>query len=80
MNKYTVKAFYRTMPIMAQINLRHNKQAVKQQKQQQPLPAAEVKTCSCPKAVRSSGTCPMVAQRLQTNTIYQATVTKVTLA
>ena len=59
------------MPNMAQIISRHNSKAVRQQ---QPLAAAEVKTCSCPKAVRDSKSCPL---GLKENTIYQATVTQV---
>ena len=62
------------MPNMAQIISRHNSKAVRQQ---QPLAAAEVKTCSCPKAVRDSKTCPLGGQCLKENTIYQATVTQV---
>ena len=58
---------------MAQIISRHNSKAVRQQ---QPLAAAEVKTCSCPKAVRDSNACPLGGQCLKTNTIYQATVTE----
>ena len=74
LNRHTVKVSYRTMPNMAQIVSRHN---IKTVKQLQPPTAAEAKTCSCPKAVRSSGSCPMRGQCLLTNTIYQATVTQV---
>ena len=61
------------MPNMAQIISRHNSKAGRQQ---QPLAAAEVKTCSCPKAVRDSKTCPLGGQCLKDNTVYQATVTQ----
>ena len=37
----------------------------------------EAKTCSCPKDVRDSASCPLGRQCLLTNTIYQATVTEV---
>ena len=59
---------------MAQIISRHNAQIVKKQ---QPVTAAQTKTCSCPKAVRDSDSCPLGGQCLLTNTIYQATVTQV---
>ena len=62
------------MPNMAQIITRHNKQILKQQ---QPKTAEKVRTCSCPRAVRETSSCPMAGQCLLTNTIYQATVTQV---
>ena len=74
LNRHTLKISYRTMPNMAQIISRHNSKTVRQQ---QPLAAAEVKTCSCPKAVRDSQACPLGGQCLKENTIYQATVTQV---
>ena len=74
LNRHTLKISYRTMPNMAQIISRHNAQIVKKQ---QPVTAAQTKTCSCPKAVRDSDSCPLGGQCLLTNTIYQATVTQV---
>ena len=74
LNRHTLKISYRTMPNMAQIISRHNAQIVKKQ---QPVTAAQAKTCSCPKAVRDSNSCPLGGQCLLTNTIYQATVTQV---
>ena len=71
LNRHTVKISYRTMSNMAQIISRHNIRTVKQH---QPLTAPPVKTCSCPRAVRESKSCPMAGQCLLENTIYQATV------
>ena len=62
------------MPNMAQIILKHNSKTVRQQ---QAPTAAKAKTCSCPRAVRESKTCPLGGQCLKQNTIYQATVTQV---
>ena len=47
-------------------------------RKQQPLADPPVRTCSCPKAVRDSNTCPLEAKCLLENTVYQATVTQVT--
>ena len=58
------------MPNMAQIISKHNSKTVSQTQ-------AKAKTCSCPKAVRESQTCPLGGQCLKENTIYQATVTQV---
>ena len=74
LNRHTLKISYRTMPNMAQIISRHNAQILKKQ---QPVTAAQAKTCSCPKAVRDSDSCPLGGQCLLSNTIYQATVTQV---
>ena len=73
LNRHTVKISYRTLPNMAQILSRHNSQTVRKK---EALTAPEVKTCSCPKAVRDSKSCPMDGQCLLENTIYQATVTQ----
>ena len=62
------------MPNMAQIVSRHNNQLLKQLEPKTPEVA---RTCSCPKAVRDSASCPLGGQCLLTNTIYQATVTEV---
>ena len=62
------------MPNMARVVTKHNSFI---QRKLQPAPEAEAKTCSCPKAVRESGSCPLGGQCLLTNTIYQATVTEV---
>ena len=56
---------------MAQAISRHNSRTMRQHKL---LTAAEAKTCSCPKAVRNSKTCPLEGQCLKENTVYQATV------
>ena len=72
-NRHTVKISYRTMPNMANVISRHNTHTVKQQ---QPPTQEEARTCSCSKAVKDSGTCPMAGQCLLDNIIYQATVTR----
>ena len=56
---------------MTQIVSRHNSRTLRQH---QSKTAEPVKTCSCPKAVRDSNSCPMAGQCLLENTIYQATV------
>jgi hypothetical protein len=74
LNRHTLKVSYRTMPNMAQVVSKHNSLI---QRQQLPSTAAQAKVCSCPKAVRDSGSCPLGGQCLARNTIYQATVTEV---
>ena len=56
---------------MAQIVSGHNNRTLRQH---QSKTAEPVKTCSCPKAVRDSNSCPMAGHCLLENTIYQATV------
>ena len=63
------------MANMSQIIARHNSQVARKQ---QPLAASQARTCSCPKAVRDSNTCPLDGKCLLENTIYQAKVTQVT--
>ena len=63
------------MPNMSQILARHNSQVTRKQ---QPLADPPVRTCSCPKAVRDSNTCPLEGKCLLENTVYQATVSQVT--
>ena len=73
LNRHTVKLSYRTMPNMATIISRHNSKLLKQL---QPKTDDQARTCSCPRAVRDSGSCPMRGQCLLKNTIYQATITE----
>ena len=62
------------MPNMARVISKHNSFI---QRKLQPVSEAQTKMCSCPKAVRSSSSCPLGGQCLAKNTIYQATVTEV---
>ena len=74
LNRHTLKVSYRTMPNMARVISKHNSFI---QRKLQPVSEAQTKMCSCPKAVRSSSSCPLGGQCLFTNTIHQATVTEV---
>ena len=58
---------------MATIISRHNSKLLKQL---QPKTDDQARTCSCPRAARDSGSCPMRGQCLLNNTIYQANVTE----
>ena len=74
LNRHTVKLSYRTMPNMAALVSRHNSKLLKKLQPQTP---DQAKTCSCPKATRDKGSCPMGGQCLLNNTIYLAAVTQV---
>ena len=73
LNRHTVNLSYRTMPNMATIISRHNSKLLKHL---QPKTDDDARTCSCPRALRDSASCPMRGQCLLNNTIYQATVTE----
>ena len=73
LSRHTINISYRTMRNMANVISRHNLQTLKQQ---QALTEPEARTCSCSKAVRDSGACPMAGKCLLSNVIYQATVTR----
>ncbi len=69
-NRHTLKLSYSCMPNMKTIISSHNKKLLSQ-KTQTPAPTQQPKTCNC----RKKKECPLEGQCLQTNVIYQATVT-----
>ncbi len=69
-NRHTLKLSYSCMPNMKTIISSHNKKLLSQ-KTQTPAPTQQPKTCNC----RKRKECPLEGQCLQTNVIYQATVT-----
>ena len=73
LNRHIVRLSYRTMPNMATIISRHNNKLLKQL---QLKTDDEARTCSCSRAVRDSGSCPMRGQCFLNSTIYQVTVTE----
>ena len=72
-NRSNLKISYSTCPNMSQIISGHNKKVLADSKP--PVPEAEeVRHCSCPKATREAGTCPLQGYCLDSNIVYQAEV------
>ena len=68
-NRSNLKMSYSTCPNMKQVINAHNKKILAEN-----LPEEEVRHCSCPKATREAGTCPLQGFCLDKNLVYQAKV------
>ena len=68
-NRSNLKISYSTCPNMKQVINAHNKKVLAES-----LPEVEVKHCSCPKATREAGTCPLQGFCFDKNLVYQAKV------
>ena len=68
-NRSNLKISYSTCPNMKQVISAHNKKVLAES-----LPEVEVKHCSCPKATREAGTCPLQGFCFDKNLVYQAKV------
>ena len=72
-NRSTLKLSYSTCPNMGQVISGHNKKLLAESKP--PVPEEEEeKHCSCPKATKKAGTCPLQGFCFDSNLVYQATV------
>ena len=70
-NRSTLKLSYSTCPNMGQAN---SKPPVPEEEEEE----KEEKHCSCPKATRKAGTCPLQGYCFDSNLVYQATVVETT--
>ena len=68
-NRSNLKISYSTCPNMRQVINAHNKKVLADS-----MPKEEVKHCSCPRATREAGTCPLQGYCFDKNLVYQATV------
>ena len=68
-NRTNLKISYSTCPNMRQVINAHNKKVLADS-----MPKEEVKHCSCPRATREAGTCPLQGYCFDKNLVYQATV------
>ena len=68
-NRNTLKISYRTCPNIKQVVAKHNKKLL-----EAVVPKEEERGCSCPRAKRLAGECPLQGKCITTNNVYQATV------
>ena len=68
-NRNTLKISYRTCPNIKQVVAKHNKKML-----EAVVPKEEERSCSCPRAKRLAGDCPLQGKGITKNNVYQATV------
>ena len=73
-NRNTLKISYRTCPNIKQVVAKHNKKVL-----EAVVPKEEERGCSCPRAKRLAGECPLQGKCITTNNVYQATVVETTV-
>ena len=76
-NRSNLKLSYSTCPNMSQVISGHNKKILANSKP--PVTEEEEeKHCTCPKATKKAGTCPLQGYCYDSNLVYQATVVETT--